>query len=79
MTLNINYGILMYDVPSSLKSATLVTRKGGKIPIYYKTADSTRISKLPMKKLLSHSNTKMELAHNHAAKSLEKGEQIRKR
>ncbi|KAK3754688.1 hypothetical protein QZH41_015388, partial [Actinostola sp. cb2023] len=43
-----------YDVPLSLKMATRVRRQGGQPPISYHITDSTNISRVPMKKLLSH-------------------------
>lgn len=65
-----------YDVPLSLKTATRKTRQGGQggqDPIYYKITDTTHIAKVPMKRLLSHVNTKMELTEYLARKTLEKG------
>ena len=51
-----------YDMPSSLKMATRTRRQGGQQPIAYHIADTINIAKVPMKTLLSHTNTKMELA-----------------
>ena len=48
-------------MPFSLKTATRVSRQGGQDPIYYKVTDTTHIAKVPMKRLLSHLNTKVEL------------------
>ena len=62
-----------YDVPFSLKTATLVSRQGGHDPIYYKITDTTHIAKVPMKRLLSHVNTKMKLTQFLPRKTLEKG------
>ena len=61
-----------YDVPFSLKTATQVSRQGGKDPIYYKITDTTHIAKVPMKRLLSHVNTKVEPTQFLARKTLEK-------
>lgn len=60
-------------MPLSLKTATRKTRQGGQDPIYYKITDTTHIAKVPMKRLLSHVNTKMELTQYLARKTLEKG------
>ena len=62
-----------YDVSFSLKTATLVSRQGGHDPIYYKITDTTHIAKVPMKRLLSHVNTKMKLTQFLPRKTLEKG------
>ena len=43
-----------YDVELSLKSATRVQREGHQDTVYYRITDSTHISKVSMKKLLSH-------------------------
>ena len=59
-----------YDLTISLKQATREKRQGGKDPVYYKITDSTKISKLPMKRLLSHSKTKMELTAFLAEKAI---------
>ena len=67
-----------YDVPFSLKTATRVSRQGGQYPIYYKITDTTHIAKVPMKRLLSHVNTKVELTQFLARKTLEKGSHIGK-
>ena len=50
-----------YDLPMSLKEATREKRQRGQDPIYYRITDSTNISRVSMKKLLSHTKTKMEL------------------
>jgi len=50
-----------YDLPSSLKTATRAQRQGTTDPVYYRIIDSTQIAKVNMKRLLSHSNTKIEL------------------
>ena len=60
-----------YDVEFSLKSATRVRRQGGQDPVYYRITDSTHVGKVPMKKLLSHNKTKMELTEYLARKALE--------
>ena len=38
-------------------------RQGGQDPNYYRITDSTNISRVSMKKLLSHTRTKMELTY----------------
>ena len=40
-------------------------------PLYYRITDSTQIAKVNMRRLLSHSNTKMELTVYLAQKSME--------
>ncbi|KAK3731808.1 hypothetical protein QZH41_007634 [Actinostola sp. cb2023] len=60
-----------YDVPSSLKMATRVRRQGGQQPIAYHITETTNIAQVPMKKLLAHVNTKMELTTYLAKKTLE--------
>lgn len=67
-----------YDVEISLKSATRVRRQGGQDPVYYRITDSTHIGKVPMKKLLSHNKTKMELTEYLARKALDHAEIIGK-
>ena len=49
-----------YDLPLSLKSATRVRRQGGQDPACI--SDSTHIAKVPLKRLLSHTKTTIELA-----------------
>ena len=46
----------------SLKAATRVRWQGSKAPVYYHITDTTHIAKVPVKRLLSHTKTKMELA-----------------
>ena len=46
-----------YDISLSLQSATRVRRQGDQHPVYYRITDSTHISKVTMKSLLSHENT----------------------
>ena len=62
-----------YDLPSSLKTATGDQRQGTTNPVYmyYRITDSTQIAKVNMKRLLSHSNTNMELTVYLAQKSME--------
>lgn len=62
-----------YDVPFSLKTATRVSRQGGQDPIYCKITDTIHIAKVPMKRLFSHVNTKMQLTQFLARKTLKKG------
>ena len=47
--------------------------------MYYRITDSTHIGKVPMKKLLSHNKTKMELTEYLARKALDHAEIIGKR
>ena len=60
-----------YDFPLSLKSATRVRRQGDQHPVYYRVTDSTHIAKVPMKRLLSHKRTKMELTEYLSAKVIQ--------
>ena len=60
-----------YNLPSSLKTATRAQRRGTTDPVYYRITDSTQIAKVNMRRLLSHSNTKMELTVYPAQKSME--------
>ncbi|KAJ7394880.1 hypothetical protein OS493_000715 [Desmophyllum pertusum] len=60
-----------YDVAMTLKQSTREKRQGGQAPIYYRITDSTNITKVTMKKLLSHSKTKMELTTYLADKAIE--------
>lgn len=55
--------------------ATRTRRQGGQPAISYHITDTTNISKVPMKKLLSHVHTKMELSTYLAQKTLENGRQ----
>jgi len=50
-----------YDLMLSLKAATREIRQGSQDPVYYKITDTTQIARVPMKRLLSHTRTKMEL------------------
>ncbi|KAK3746101.1 hypothetical protein QZH41_015518, partial [Actinostola sp. cb2023] len=50
-----------YDVPSSLKTATRTRRQVSEDPVYYRITESTHISKVSLKKLVSHTKTKAEL------------------
>ena len=56
-------GILFdgYDIPKSLKSVTRHLRLGDSYPVAYHSTDTTNISNVPLKKLLSHTATKDEL------------------
>ncbi|KAK3733482.1 hypothetical protein QZH41_007067 [Actinostola sp. cb2023] len=63
-----------YDLPTSLKAATRDKRQSGQVPIYYRITDTTQIAKVPMKKLLSHIKTKMELTAYLGGKLIEYGE-----
>ena len=59
-----NYIILFdryYDIPKSLKSATRHLRLDDSYPVAYHITDTTNISNVPLKKLLSHTATKDEL------------------
>ena len=63
-----------YDFPLSLKSATRVRRQGEQYPGYYRVTDTTHIAKVPMKRLLSHERTKMELTEYLSAKVIQRSE-----
>ena len=60
-----------YDIPFSLKERTRTTRLGEQNAVYYHITPSTHIARVPMKKLLSHTKTKMELADYLAQKTIE--------
>ena len=62
-----------YDIPFSLKEGTRTTRLGEQNAVYYHITPSTHIARVPMKKLLSHTKTKMELADYLAQKTIEDG------
>ncbi|CAH3178932.1 unnamed protein product [Porites lobata] len=47
-----------YDLPFFTQSG----HQGSKAPVYYHITDTTHIAKVPVKRLLSHKKTKMELA-----------------
>ena len=78
-TLDLKYGTTgevrlvfdRYDIATSLKEATRERRQAGQDPIYYRITESTLIRKVPMKRLLSHPKTKMELTIYFAGKILE--------
>lgn len=61
-----------YDIPLSLKSATRERRQGNKHLVSYRITDSTYIAKVPMKRLLSKSRTKMQLTEFLAVKSFQR-------
>ena len=63
-----------YDFPLSLKSATRVRRQGDQHPVYYHVTDSTHIAKVPMKRLLSHKRSKMELTEYLSVKVIQRSE-----
>lgn len=46
-----------YGISLFLQSATRVRRQGDQHPVYYRITDSTHISKVTMKRLLSHEKT----------------------
>ena len=55
----------------SLKSAeTRIKRQGGHDPVFYRITDSTHIAKVPMKRLLSDTRTKMDLTMYLAEKAI---------
>ena len=60
-----------YDLPSSLETATRAQRQGTTDPVYYRISGSSQIAKVNMKRLLSHSNTRMETTVYLAQKSME--------
>ena len=53
----------------SLKTATRTKRQAGQVPIMYHITDETRMKKIPMKRLLSHDQTKAQLT-NYFSKKL---------
>ena len=63
-----------YDLSSSLKEATRQKRQGTQDSVYYRITDSTLITKVPMKKLLSHVKTKKELTVFLGERMLENAE-----
>ena len=63
-----------YDLSSSLKEATRQKRQGTQDSVYYRITDSTFITKVPMKKLLSHVKTKKELTVFLGERMLENAE-----
>ena len=63
-----------YDIPASLKQVTRLKRQGQLDLIYYRITPSTLITKVTMKKLLSHNRTKDELAKYLAEQTLEYAE-----
>ena len=67
-----------YNVPSSLKSDTRPKRQGSEDPVYYRISDSTHIAKVPLKKLLSRTKTKVELTAFLAKKVKERGQALRR-
>ena len=58
-----------YDIPAALKAATRVWQQHGQEPVSY------HITKIPMKQLLYHTKTKMEMAEYFPRKVLERSEQ----
>ena len=54
----------------SLEEATREKRQGGQDAVYYRITDSTKISSVSMKKLLSHTKTKMALTTYLADKAM---------
>ena len=50
-----------YDIPKSLKSATMHLQLGDSYTVAYHSTDTTNISNVSLKKLLSHTATKDEL------------------
>ena len=65
-----------YDIPSSLKQTTHLKTQGQQNLIYYRIIPSTQslITQVTMKKLLSHTKTKDELAKNLAEQTIEYAE-----
>ncbi len=60
-----------YDLDVSLKASTRARRLGGSTPICYSMTDNTPLSKVPLKKLLSHTNTKDQLTSYFSEKILD--------
>ena len=50
-----------YDIPKSLRSTTRHLRLGDSYHVAYHSSDTTTISNVPLKKLLSHTATNDEL------------------
>lgn len=67
-----------YNVLSSLKSVTWSKRQDTQEPVYYHTTNSTRIAKVTMKKLISHTKTKAGRTAFLAQKVMERGQATRK-
>ena len=63
-----------YDLPLTLKAATREIRQGGQDPVYCKITGSTKIAKVSMKMLLSHTRTKMELTNYLLEKTMQHAE-----
>lgn len=61
-----------YDISLSLQSANRVRRQGDQHPVYYRITDSTHISKVTMKRLLSNEKAYMELTEYLSAKFIQK-------
>ena len=68
-----------YDIPTSLKQATRQKRQGQQDVIYYRITPSTLITKVTMKKLLSHTSTNDELEKYLAEQTIEYAERNRAR
>ena len=63
-----------YDIPATLKQATRLKRQGQQDLIYYRITPSTLITKVTMKKLVSHTSTKDELAKYLAEQAIDYAE-----
>ena len=63
-----------YDIPASLKQATHLKRQGQQDLIYFRITPSTLITKVTMKKILSHTSTKDELAKYLTEQTIEYAE-----
>ena len=63
-----------YDIPASLKQATPLKRQGQQDLIYYRITQSTLVTKVTMKKLLSCTSTKDELAKYLSEQTIEYAE-----
>ena len=64
-----------YDVLLSLKTATRVRRQGEEQPVSYRVSDTTHIAKVPVKWLVSHTRTKMEITKFLSAKLIQISQQ----
>ena len=60
-----------YDLPTSLKETTRARCLGSQTAISYKVTDNTPIANVPLKKFLSHTKTKDQLAEYLAHKVVE--------
>ena len=67
----------IHEVPFSLKEGARTTRLGEQNAVYYHITPLMHIARVAMKKLLSNTKTKMEVAYYLAQKTIEDGVQNR--